>query len=57
MQRGRQKLSEYRLEELALFGKFGRIRLTERFEILAFPDDGGELREMRNAEVLGLTVQ
>lgn len=48
---------EHRLEELALLGEFGGIRLLERFEILAFPDDGGKLREMGNAEVLGLALQ
>ena len=57
MQRGRRKLSEPRLEELALLGEFCGIRLSERFEILAFPDNGGKLCEMRDAEVLGLTVQ
>ena len=47
---------EHRLEELALFGEFGGIRLLERFEILALPDDGGEFREMGDAEVFGLTA-
>ena len=44
---------EHRLEEFALLGEFGGIRLLERFEILSLPDDGGKLREMGNAEVLG----
>ena len=48
---------KHRLEELALFGEFGGIRLPERFEVLPFPDDGGEFCEMGNAEVLGLALQ
>lgn len=48
---------EYRLEELALLGEFGGIRLPERFEILTLPDNGGKLCEMRDAEVLGPSVQ
>ena len=47
---------EHRLEELALLGEFCGIRLSERFEILAFPDNGGKLCEMRYAEVLGLAL-
>ena len=48
---------EQRLKELALFGEFGGIRLSERVEILALPDDGGKLCEMGDAEVLGLALQ
>ena len=35
-------LSEHRLEELALLGEFDGIRLSERFEVLPFLDDGGD---------------
>ena len=48
---------EHRLEELALLGEFGGIRLPERFEILSLPDDGGKFCKMGDAEVFGLALQ
>ena len=48
---------EHCLKKFSLLGEFYGIRLPERFEILAFPDDGGEFCEMGNAEVLGLALQ
>ena len=41
---------EQRLKELALLGEFGGIHLLERFEVLAFPDDGwGFVKDMIEA--------
>ena len=51
------KSGEQRIKEFALFRELGGVRLAECLKILAFPDDGGKLGEMGDAEVVRLALQ